>query len=198
MNRLVWSRTLGISFALLALGACDDTSNAVDASASKEVECEKGIAAASPGGIVMGLLGCKKQPRDDLDCLPERLHETAHVEGGRDRFCVDGQPTDAALRLGFVSRAIFEAAGKKWPLSVDDGFVGCTGTGARWFVARDGRLYGLNGLASRSSGYHDIKPIWSENDEFNQRMTRENGEPPATPSRISIFDLSQAAAEHCS
>lgn len=133
----------------------------------------------------------------DIDCLPERLHEAANADGSQESFCSDGRPTEAARKLGFVSRAEFEAGGKKWPLSVDGGFVGCTGTGARWFETRNGQRFGLNGLASSRNGYEDIKPIWLENKEFNERMTVENGGPPTTTIRISIFDLSQAAAARC-
>jgi hypothetical protein len=133
----------------------------------------------------------------DVECLPERLREAANADSSQEPFCSDGRPTEAARKLGFVSRAQFESAGEKWPLSVDAGFVGCTGTGARWFETRNGQRFGLNGLASSRNGYEDIKPIWLENKEFNERMTVENGGSPTTTIRISIFDLSQAAAAHC-
>lgn len=102
------------------------------------------------------------------------------------------------MRLAaYVTRASFEAVGKKWPLSVDDGFVGCTSFGARWFQTLDDRVFGLNGLASRADGFEEIKQIWLENDAFNKRMTAENGEPPVTPYRVSMFDLGQVAAARC-
>lgn len=197
MTRPILKGFLGVWCAVSLATACDDLATTADQTASNELECKKEIAAPTPGGVVVGLLGCKSEPRTDIDCLPARLHEAANSDGGQEPFCVSGEPTDAASKLGFVSRASFEAAGKKWPLSVDGGFVGCTGTGARWFETRDGRRFGLNGLASSKNGYQDIKPIWLENTEFNERMTAENGEPPATPFRISIFDLSQSAAAHC-
>ena len=118
-----------------------------------EVECKKELPSLTPGGIIMGLLGCKSEPRKDIDCLPTHLHQAANSVGGSKKFCMNGKPTVAAERLGYVSRAAFEAAGKKWPLSVNEGFVGCTGTGARWFEERDGQPYGLNGLASVAQGY---------------------------------------------
>lgn len=157
------------------------------------------VAAASTfqGPEVPAQETAKVERLDDIDCLPERLYEAANSDRGQEPFCIDGRPTKAASKLGFVSRAEFEAAGKKWPLSVDGGFVGCTGTGARWFETRDGQRFGLNGLASSRNGYEDIKPIWLENKEFNELMTVENGGPPTTTIRISIFDLSQAAAAHC-
>ena len=106
--------------------------------------------------------------------------------------------TKALLGHTIGACGAFEAAGKKWPLSVNEGFVGCTGTGARWFEKRDGQPYGLNGLASVAQGYQDIKAIWLENSEIDPLMPPEARSSSGSPLRISIFDLSQAAAERCS
>ncbi|HTU15936.1 MAG TPA: DUF2511 domain-containing protein [Solirubrobacterales bacterium] len=48
--------------------------------------------------------------------------------------------------------------GKKWPLTVDHGTLGCDGMGVL-FEAPDGTTYGLNGTA-QTMGYPGIDPIW--------------------------------------
>lgn len=48
-----------------------------------------------------------------------------------------------------------------WPLTVDTGYVGCTGKDSAIF-RYDNKTYALNGIASQN-GYQEIDPIWAEN-----------------------------------
>jgi hypothetical protein len=70
---------------------------------------------------------------------------------------------EPAAPPGVVSRALFEAQGFRWPLTVDEGTVRCEAF-AISFVAPNGREYALNGVAS--SRYPRIDPIWAADPDF--------------------------------
>lgn len=49
--------------------------------------------------------------------------------------------------------------GDRWPLTVDSGVLGCERSAA--FIDVQGKLYGLNGMATAARGYLDLAPIWA-------------------------------------
>jgi formyltetrahydrofolate synthetase len=95
-----------------------------------------------------------------------------------------------------VTRAEFERTGLRWPLTVDQGRIGCDGVAA-WFRTDDGRTYGLNGAAT-GSGFPPIEPIWAIDEktmgEFNA-IAKAGQEVPVV--RVSIADMISEANKHC-
>jgi len=101
------------------------------------------------------------------------------------------------VELGYISKSIVETSGKRWPLSVDAGVVGCDEPGGkRWFEDGNGKRYGANGMA-RPPAYADIKEIWLVDVEKNERLAREDGVPPPTPYRVVISPITSAAGRFC-
>ena len=66
-----------------------------------------------------------------------------------------------AALLGSPSREVITKAkyGDRWPLSVDRGTIECVGAGAVLFHA-DGNTYAVNGWATSTTDYPDIREIW--------------------------------------
>lgn len=70
-----------------------------------------------------------------------------------------------------VSKATWPTP-EDWPLSIENGQLRATllqGQGLDWplvevvFVAPDGRIFPLNGIAKREANYQDLNEIWLEN-----------------------------------
>ncbi len=91
-----------------------------------------------------------------------------------------------------ASRADFASRGLIWPLTVDRGWLGCTGD-AVWFRAGDGTTYGVNGAAS---GYSKIDPIWAEDSRMMGEL-RAAGAKNGPMLRINIGDLIQEGRKLC-
>lgn len=85
-----------------------------------------------------------------------------------------------------ASKADFEARGLTWPLTVEQGRLGCDGL-AR-YVEVDGRKYGLNGFATAAKGYSELEPIWRWDEAHNRRIKSLTSEP-VTQLRVSIGDM---------
>lgn len=93
-----------------------------------------------------------------------------------------------------VSRDGFEAKGLLWPLTVNEGRLGCTQM-ARW-VEVDGKRYGLNGIATEERGYAELEQIWSVNKEMMQQL-KEAGATEGPTIRISVGDMISEAGAFC-
>lgn len=66
-----------------------------------------------------------------------------------------------------ITKIDFESRGLIWPLSVDEGYIGCDVKGSLqpiWFKVNDGTKYAVNGAAERL--YEEIDPIWANNPRF--------------------------------
>lgn len=107
--------------------------------------------------------------------------------------CGDG----SAPLVGEVTKAEFEAAGLRWPLTVERGRLGCNGM-EYYFLAEDGKRYGLNGLATEKAGYAAIEPIWAIDEKSMSEFRKAGGgeEPPVL--RINIGDMIKEAGKTCS
>lgn len=57
-----------------------------------------------------------------------------------------------------VSRSEY---GSEWPLTVDEGVLGCKGAGEVYFTA-EGQTYAVNGTAQGASDGADIDAIWAD------------------------------------
>ena len=108
-----------------------------------------------------------------------------------------GAPTGSneAPAQGQVSKASFDSAGKRWPLSVDRGRVGCTGQ-ERWFEAENGVRYGLNGTADASGKYARVEPIWLPDEKLNAELKAAGATGPWL--KVNIGDLIAEAGRFCS
>ncbi len=73
--------------------------------------------------------------------------------------------------------------------------MGCTGNAA--WIEVDGTRYGLNGFATETSGFADIKPIWAEDAKLNKQLSA-NGGGGGPLMRINISDLIDEALKRCS
>ncbi|NBB65871.1 hypothetical protein GVN18_42160 [Pseudomonas sp. ODNR1LW] len=103
-----------------------------------------------------------------------------------------------------VTREGFIAAGKVWPVTVENGEVGCTpnkihrDADALWFRGPDNVVYGLNSYASVQNGYADLEPIWLEDEKANAEVEAAfPGQKLAEPRRLAIGDLAERAREIC-
>jgi hypothetical protein len=106
--------------------------------------------------------------------------------------CGDAEPAPVGKP---VSKAEFEQAGLRWPLTVDHGRVGCDGMAA-WFKTDDDTKYGLNGFASEANGYSAIEPIWAV-DQKTMAEFRAAGLKDGPTLRINIGDMIQEALKFC-
>lgn len=79
-----------------------------------------------------------------------------------------------------VSKVEFERSGLVWPLTVQQGRVGCSGL-ETWFEW-NGTKYGLNGFATPAKGYRELEIIW---------LTADPGP------RANLGDLMSVADEQC-
>ena len=109
--------------------------------------------------------------------------------------CGEGSPPEHGPVGKPVTRAEFEQAGLKWPLTVDRGLVGCDGM-ALWFRSEDGVTFGLNGVANGSGRYAEIEPIWAENSKLMGEI-RAAGLPEGPTIRVNIGDLINEASKAC-
>lgn len=107
---------------------------------------------------------------------------------------VASQPAAGTAGTGRVTRHDFEARGKRWPLTVDAGTLGCTGV-ARW-VEVDGVRYGLNGFATSERGYREIEPIWAVDAGMVAEL-KTAGASNDPPVRINIGDMIEEAGTLC-
>lgn len=80
-----------------------------------------------------------------------------------------------------ATKAGFEARGLTWPLTVDDGTLGCTSR-AVWFRSSEGVLYAVNGIAMGQPRFRDIDPIWS----LDQKLIGDAKAAGAKPSKIRV------------
>lgn len=94
----------------------------------------------------------------------------------------------------FVSRQDFERAGKRWPLTVEAGTLGCSEP-ARW-IEVGGLRYGLNGFATEERGYKEIEPIWARDEEMAAQL-KAASVPNEPPLRVNIGDLIEEAGRFC-
>lgn len=113
----------------------------------------------------------------------------------------NAQPEGHAASAKVVTKAEFEAAGKRWPLTADTAKVGCN-DGLSYYVDVHGTRYALNGFAMSHDQYADLKPVWLEDAELNAKMAAASKEmfpnDPAPPKIwISIGDLMNAAKSTC-
>jgi hypothetical protein len=99
-----------------------------------------------------------------------------------------------AIAEGQVSKANFESVGKRWPLSMDRGRVGCTGQ-ERWFEAENGIRYGLNGTADASGKYARVEPIWLPDEKPNGELKAAGATGPWL--KVNIGDLIEEAGHFC-
>ena len=129
-------------------------------------------------GLVATVLACQPPPSANDD-----RRSAKSVSPAAD----DEDPSTA-------SRANFEARGLKWPLSVDEGTLGCTNE-ARW-IEVSGVRYGVNGTASTDRGYAAIEPIWRVDEKMAKQLEK-LGVPNEPPLRISIGDLIEEAGRLC-
>jgi hypothetical protein len=93
-----------------------------------------------------------------------------------------------------VSRDDFQARGLKWPLTVEEGTLGCTDQ-ARW-IEVGGQQFGLNGTASEARGYRPLEAIWA----IDKKMAAEfkaNDIPNDPPVRINVGDMIEEAGKLC-
>lgn len=95
---------------------------------------------------------------------------------------------------GAVSRTDFQTRGLTWPLTVEEGRIGCTRL-ARW-VESGGVRYGLNGSASKREGYADLSDIWALDEEMAEQL-RQAGVPNDPPLRINVGDMIEEAGKFC-
>jgi hypothetical protein len=109
--------------------------------------------------------------------------------------CDRSSPPEPAPVGKPVTKAEFEQAGLKWPLTIDRGRVGCDGM-ALWFRSEDGVTYGLNGVANGSGRYAEIEPIWAENAKLMGEI-RAAGLPKRPTIRVNIRDLINEASKVC-
>jgi hypothetical protein len=93
-----------------------------------------------------------------------------------------------------VSRAQFRERGLKWPLTVEEGKLGCTRL-ARW-VEVNGSRYGLNGSASAREGYLDLFQIWAVDEKMAADL-RAAGIPNEPPLRVNVGDMIEEAGRFC-
>ncbi len=107
--------------------------------------------------------------------------------------CGDGSAVPAGKS---VNSADFARAGLKWPLTVEQGSIGCDGM-SYWFKTNDGTAYALNGMATQSGGYQPIEPIWAEDEKMMTEL-RNAGVADGTTLRINIGDMIQEAFKLCS
>jgi hypothetical protein len=100
-----------------------------------------------------------------------------------------------------VSRSDFERSGRVWPLTVDQGRVGCSkarnGQDAIWFETTAGVRYAIGSWAIAHGGYLDLKPIWAEDVAFNDRTASIFPEEPRGQVRLNIGDLRDEASKLC-
>lgn len=93
-----------------------------------------------------------------------------------------------------VSRSEFEARGLKWPLTAENGRLGCTRL-ARWIEVNEVR-YGLNGSASEREGYMDLSAIWAVDEKMAADL-RKAGIPNEPPLRVNVGDMIEEAGKFC-
>lgn len=101
-----------------------------------------------------------------------------------------GSDDDPAL----VSRSEFKARGLKWPLTAEEGRLGCTRL-ARWIEVDEVR-YGLNGSASEREGYMDLSAIWAVDEKMAADL-RKAGLPNEPPLRVNVGDMIEEAGKFC-
>lgn len=94
----------------------------------------------------------------------------------------DGAGDDDADPSLSVSRSAFEAEGKTWPLTVDEGTIVCGGAN-KLIIRAGGGSYALNGLA-KQSGVTALDYIWADN-------------PDVDGLKIDASDLTNAGLEFC-
>lgn len=92
--------------------------------------------------------------------------------------------------------------GEKWPFTISEGIVKCTGYGGVVFEA-NGKVYALNGTAKMHSeeyGYANVEEIWAVDEKMVQAM-KENGyskeEIERLKTRINIGPIIGAGRELC-
>jgi hypothetical protein len=104
-------------------------------------------------------------PCSKSDPKPEQAPQAAQARGIP---APPVPPPQAAPPERPLTRAEFEAQGRAWPLTVDEGRIGCERVGktsggstlsTAYFIAPDGTRYALNGLA-QSRGLPKVDPIW--------------------------------------
>ena len=106
----------------------------------------------------------------------------------------DTQPSGSVVAMpAHVTRADFEIRGLKWPLTVNEAELGCSQL-SRWVLVNNKR-YGLNGTAG-GQGYADLDPIW-KNDEAMEKALKAAGATNEPPTKVSVSDMSEAAARFC-
>lgn len=92
-----------------------------------------------------------------------------------------------------ASRAVFVAKGLNWPLTVDAGYLGCTGS-AIYFTTLDGVSYGVNGAAAQ---YKNIKPIWASDKKMMGEL-RAAGVKGGPELKVNIGDMIAEGQKLCS
>lgn len=104
-----------------------------------------------------------------------------------------GERSTATQAKGHVSRSGFERKGLDWPLTVAEGYLGCTKL-SRW-VKVGGVKYGLNGSSSER-GFKEIEPIWQIDQEMADNLEA-LGAPNDPPIRVNIGDMISEAGKYC-
>jgi len=91
-----------------------------------------------------------------------------------------------------ATKADFERRGLKWPLTVEQGTLGCEGDAV--FFGHDGTQYAVNGAASRE--YAPIEPIWRYDDKMNNELAAAGaGNGPKL--RVNIGDMISEGLKLC-
>jgi hypothetical protein len=94
-----------------------------------------------------------------------------------------------------ASRASFEAAGLRWPLTAPRGWLGCTKL-ATW-VQVGGIRYGINGAAQNPSlRLHSLNEIWSTDVEKTENL-KQAGDNTGEIIKVDTSDLNEAAQALC-
>lgn len=108
-----------------------------------------------------------------------------------------GKARESTPLAGEVTKASFEEAGLRWPLTVNQARLGCDGM-ALYVTVGDGTRYGLNGLASEEAGYAKVEPIWAVDEDTMKEFESVGGGGEVPTIRINIGDMIDEAQKQCS